>query len=126
MLGRLQRNCHTCQLAQLPRPHAGGIDHHLAVNVAQGGLYAGNSAIRLQNSGTGYLFEQRRTLLPRALGQRHRHIDRVDAAVVLDVETSENVVGFGDWEQTFDLFGRQLLHVDTALAVEGRDAPVLF
>ena len=52
---------------------------------------------------TADALHDRRALLPGALGQRHRHVDGVHPAVLLDVEAGEDVVGAGQREQLGDL-----------------------
>ena len=49
-------------------------------------------------------------LPPRALGERRRRVDRVDAAVALDVEAGEDVVGAAEREEPFHLRGADLAH----------------
>jgi hypothetical protein len=62
----------------------------------------------------GDALEDRRAGLARALGQRHRDVDRVHAAVVLDVEARQQIVGARQREQLADLARRELVHVDAA------------
>ena len=63
--------------------------------------------------------DDRRALLPRALGQRHGDVDGVHAAVVGDVEAGEHVVGAAPSGNSSPTSRRRdLVDVDTAIAVE--------
>jgi hypothetical protein len=84
------------------------------VDRAVAGGDAGDRAPRRGDAGGGDALEDRRAGLARALGQRHRDVDRIDAAVVLDVEAGEQIVGAGEGEQLADLARRDLVHVDAA------------
>ena len=113
-------------LAELARPHAGAVDDVLGLDVAVRGAHAGDarrSACRTPVTGTPSMM--RAPAHARALGERHRDVDRVHAAVLLDVEAGEDVVDAREREQPPDLGGRDLVHVDAAVAVERGDAAVL-
>ncbi len=86
---------------------------------------AGDDAALLEHAGDGDALEDRRALHARALGERHRHVDRIGAAVLLDVEAGEDVVGAREREQLLHDAGADLVDVDAAVAVERRDAAVL-
>ena len=74
---------------------------------------------------TGDALDDGRALLSRTLGQCHRHVDRVGPAVLFHVEPGEHIIGTRQREQVSYLSGRDLVHVDAAVAVERADPAVL-
>ena len=125
VLGGLQRDAHPRALAELTGPHARGVDHVLALDVAGGRAHADDRAVAGQHVDRGSSLEQSRPAHARALGQGHRDVDGVHSPVGGRVERREDVVGAGGREQLADLPGADLVHVDAAVPVEGRDPPVL-
>ena len=125
VLGGLQRDVDARPRAELAGPHAGAVDDVLGLDRPRAVVDAGDRAAMRRDAGDGDALDDRRALLAGASGERHRHVDRVHAAVVGDVEAGEDVVGAGEREHLGDLGGRDLLHVDAAVAVERRDPPVL-
>ena len=95
------------------------------LDVPGGRPHAGDRAPRLQEPGDRHALDDRHPELARALGQRHRDVDRVGPAVLGHVEAGQDVVGAGQREQLADLTGRDLLHVDAAPPVERGHPPVL-
>jgi len=63
--------------------------------------------------------------LPRALHERHRHVDGVDAPVALDVEAAVDVRRVAEREEAPNVCGADLLDVDATEAVERGDAAEL-
>ena len=125
MLGGLQGDVDACGLAQLPGPHAGAVDDELCFDVALIGLHAGDRAGALHDAGHRHTFDDGRASLSRTLGKCHRHVDGIGAAVFFHVEPGEHVVGTRQRKQIGYLFGRDLVHVDTAVAIERADPAVL-
>ena len=125
VLGRLVGDGDACRFAELARPHAGAVDDILGGDVAERRLDAGDAPALPQHAGDGHALDDAGTREARALGERHGDVDRVRAAVVLDVEAGENVVHARQWKQALHLSRRDLVHVDAAEAIEGRDPAVL-
>ncbi len=103
----------------------GAVDDELGLDVAERGVDAGDAALLLGHRGDGAVLDQPRALAARALRERHRDADRVGAAVLLDVEPREQVVGPGERKQVGDLRRRDLVDVDAEQAVERGDPAVL-
>ena len=116
VLGRLERDRHAGPRAELPGPHAGAVDDDLALDVAVRGADPGHRAALGEHVEDRHALEHGRTGLARALGEGHRHVDRVGPAVLGDVEAGEDVVGPRQREQVGDLARRDLVHVDAAHA----------
>ena len=124
MLRRLQRDGDARKPAKLTRPHAGAIHHVLGLDVTVRGRHARDHPAPRQDAGHGDALDHPRSLLARALCERHGHPDRVRAPILPHVEAGLQVVGARHGEQLADLPRGNLLHVDAAVAVEGRDPPV--
>jgi hypothetical protein len=60
-----------------------------------------------------------------ALAERHRDIDRIDAADFLHMEARFDVIHLRQREKVPNLAWRNLVHINSAVAIENRDAPVL-
>ena len=125
VLGGLQRDAHPRAFTELTGPHARGVDDVLALDVPSGRAHADDRAVTGQDVDRGSSLQERRATHARALGQRHRDVHRVHAAVSRRVERCEDVVGAGGREQLADLPGADLVDVHTAVPVERRDPPVL-
>ena len=125
VLGSLVRHVDTRQGAKLPCPHAGAIDDVVRLDVAGRSTYAADAAAVFVHSERAHTLENLHAALARTLGQRHRHVDRIHAAVLAHVEPSLDIIDFRQREQRLDLARRNFLHVHPAIAIEGRDAPEL-
>ena len=125
VLGRLQRDVHAGLRAELPGPHARAVDDVLGLDVAVLSPHTRHDAALLQDARDRHALDDLRPLHSGALGQRHRDVDGVGLPVFLHVEARQDVVGPGQRKELLDLRGRDLVHVDAAVAVERRDAAVL-
>ncbi len=125
VLGGLQRDVDAVALPQLARPHAGAVDHRLALHGAVRGLDAGHRAVARAHAGDRHAFDDPGALQPRAPGQRHRHVDRIGAAVFPHVEAGQDVVHPRQREELADLARAEFVHVDAHQPVEGGHAAVL-
>ena len=125
MLGGLQWDGHARPGAELAGPHAGRVDHVLALDGASVGEDAVHGALLREHVQDRDPLGDRHPLLPSSPSQGHGDVDGIDAAVAGDVEAGEDVVGARQGEHLGDLGRRQLVHVDTAVAVEGGDPLVL-
>ena len=110
---------------ELARPHAGAVHHDLGLDVALRRRDPGDDAALPGDAGDGYALDDGDALLAGALGERHGHVDRVGAPVLLDVEAGEDVVSAGEGEEIADLRRRDLVDGHAAQAVEGGDPAVL-
>ena len=125
MLSSLQRNVDPCGLAQLACPHPGAVDDELGFDLAGVGAYAGDGAATLHDTGHRDTFEDGGPLQACSLGQCHRHVHGIGATILLHVEAGEDVVGASQWEQLVDFLGRDLVHINAAVAIERGNSPVL-
>lgn len=123
MLGGLKRQRDAGLRAQLPRPHARA-DHHVigADLVPVRHAHPHGTVPPHDDVGDGGRLEDPRATHLRALGERHRHVHRVRAPVLGDVEAGQHVAHVPDREELLHLAGRDLDHVDPVPAHEGRDA----
>ena len=126
MLGGLVRDRDARLRTELARPQATAVDDVVRLDVAEGSAYAGDAAVFLQHAGCGHPFENLHATHSRAFAECHRDVDRVHAAVFLDVKAGLHVVDPGERKQLLDLTRRDFLHVDAAIAVERRHAPKFF
>ncbi len=118
VLGGLERDRDARPFAQLAGPHAGGVDDVLALDRAPIGDDAAHGAVFDQDVLDGDALDDRHPPLAGAASERHRGVDRVDPSVALDVKPGQQVVGAGEREQVGHLARRDLVNVDTAVAVE--------
>ena len=125
VLGGLVRYVDTGERAELARPHARAVDDVLGRDIAERRPHAGDPSPRRQHTERRDALEDPDAPHARALGERHRDVDRIHAAVLLDVEAGLDVIDLGEREQLLHLARRDLVHVDAAVAVECRDAAVL-
>ncbi len=125
MLGRLQRDRHAARLSETPGPHPGAIDDDLRLDVPLRGPHAGGSPIARDHAENRRPLDDRDPAAARPRRQRHRHVRRIDPAVVLYIEAGEQVIGPRQREQVGDLLRRDLVDIDAAEPVEGRHAAVL-
>ncbi len=126
MLRRLVGNDHTGLLAQLARPHAGAIDHEFGADLALLCAHTGHGAIAGQDTRDRRVLDDPHAFHTGAFGQRHGHVDRVDAAVVLGQKAAADVIGISEREAVAHFFGGQLVDFDAVQAIECGDAAVLF
>ena len=124
MLGGLKGDRHARVLAELARPHPCAVDDVLRFDVAARRPHSGDGAAFLQERGDRGLLDDPHAAATGATGQRHRHVDGIGPPVAWDVEPGEDVIGAGEREQPCHLTRRDLVDVDTAVAVEGGDATV--
>ena len=92
VLGRLVRQHDAVLRAEFARPQAGAIDDEIRLDVAERRGHAGHAPVLLGHPGCRDAFEDLHAAHPGALGQRHRHVDRIHAAVLLHVEAGFDVV----------------------------------
>ncbi len=126
VLGGLQRNVYARLQTEFSTPSAAAIDHEFRFDVAVVRFYPGDDAPLLEHAGDGDAFDDLRPLLPRALSERHGDVDRIDATVARHIEPGDQIVGLGEREKVGDFFRRNLMHVDTDMAIERGNPPVLF
>ena len=125
VLGGLERDRHARQLTELAGPHSGCVHDILALDRALVGHHSVDRAAADEDVGDGDALDDRDALLAGAFGERHRGVDRIDPPVALDVEPCQQIVSARQREQLGHLGGRDLVHVDPAVSVEGSDPPVL-
>ena len=88
-------------------------------------MHARDHSVFLGHAGDGHPLNDGGSLHSRALDERHRDVDGVGAAVFLHVKAGEHVVDARQREEVGHLARRDLVYVDAAVPVEGRDAAVL-
>ena len=93
VLGRVERDVHPAQLADLPGPHAGAVDRELALDGASVRRHAGDRAVPLVDARYDDVLEQPDAIHRSAGGQRLRRMLRQRLAVLGDVERAGQVVG---------------------------------
>jgi hypothetical protein len=125
VLGRLKRDVDSPLRAELPRPHPCAVDDILGLHVPERRRDARDDAALREEASDRHALLDLRALHARPLRERHRGVDRVHATIFFDVETSEQIVGLRERPEIPDLARRDLVHIDTAIPVERRDAPVL-
>ena len=126
VLGGLQRDVDADGLAELAGPHAGAVDDQLRFDVAAIGAHAGDrrrcaAALRSPTTPSMIVAPFRRAPLASAIVTS----TGIRPAVLFHVEPGQHVVGARQREQLGHLLGGDLVHVDTAVAVEGADPAVL-
>ena len=84
-----------------------------------------HAAAVLEHARHGDAFCDADAPLPRALHERHRHVDGVDAPVALHVEAAVDVGRVAEREEAPDVCGADLLDVDATEAVERSHAAEL-
>ena len=125
VLGGLIGHRDSGALSQLAGPHAGTVDDVLALDVTALGAHAHDATVLHQDIEHRRALQDRHALHARALGEGHRGVDRIHAAVLRHVEASEQVVGARWREEVGHLARRDLVHLGAAESVEGRDAAIL-
>ncbi len=125
MLGCLERDADPGELAELAGPHSRAVHDELGLDIALAGRYPGNHAVLGQEASDRHSLDDPGALLTGALGERHGDIDRIHPAVRRNVEPRQDIVGPGQRPQVGDLPGGDLVHVNAAVPVEGRDPAVL-
>jgi hypothetical protein len=118
VLGGLQRDIHADALAELAGPHAGAVDDVLRLDVTLRRAYAAHRTAAGEEPGRRHPLQHGDPAHPGPLGQRHGGVDRVDPAVLGDIEAGQHVVGAGGREELLDLARGDLVNVDAAVPVE--------
>ena len=124
MLCGLIGHRHTGLRRELAGPHARAVDDVLALDVTLLGAHADDPAILDEYVEYGGAFEDGHALHARTLGECHRRVDGIHAAVLRHVEAGEQVVRAGRREEIGHLAGRDLVHLGAAESIESRHASV--
>ena len=126
MLGRLVRNTDARGFAELARPHAGTVHDELGTDVPVGRTHTRCAPAFAKNVEHGYAFTDTHAAHACALGQRHRHVYRVYAAVIRHIEATGDIVHLGQWEQLAHFARGDFMDVYAAVAIERGNTPKLF
>ncbi len=92
VLAGMQRHRNAGHQADIPRPQPGAVDHEIGLDIALVGGHAGDLAVGLVNIRHLDVFDDGRTAHARALGHRHRHVDRVGLAVLRQEDAADKIV----------------------------------
>eukprot|EP00964_Phaeocystis_antarctica_P117618 scaffold81426_cov62-Phaeocystis_antarctica.AAC.4 len=111
--------------AELPGPHARRVDEILTRHVPRARLHASHAPPCARDARHLHPLHEPHAAPLRAACQRTRGIHRVDTPVVLHIEACDHVIRLAQREEPLHLRCRDLVHVDSALAVEGRHSPEL-
>ena len=118
MLGRLIGDRDARERTELTRPHAGAVDDDIGLDVAKGRANAGHVPAVVQNAARRHALYDFHAPHARALGESHRDVHRIHAAVFLHVEAGLDVIHFRERKQVLHLARRQLLYVHATIAIE--------
>src|SRR6201987_5052153 len=109
----------------MPFPHPCAVYHDVGANRALRGQYAAHPSSLGEDISNGHTLEDLHATLPRAFGERHRDIHRVHTPILAHVEAGLDVIHACERKELPYFTRGDLVHIDTAVAVERRDAPVL-
>ena len=96
MLGRVQRDGHAAQVADLLGPLPGAVDDDLRLDLAGAGGDPGHGAAAHGDAGHGRVLADDRAALARAAGQRLGQVGRVGPAVARQPQRAHQVIGGHD------------------------------
>ena len=124
MLRRLVGDRDARERTELTRPHAGAVDDDIRPDVAERRVHAGHVPALVQNAGRRHALEDLHAPHARALGESHRDVHRIHAAVLLHIEAGLEVIHLRERKQLLHLARGELVHVHATIAIERRDTPI--
>ena len=124
MLRRLVGDRDARERTELTGPHAGAVDDDIRPDVAERRVHAGHVPAVVQNAGRWHALEDLHAPRARALGESHRDVHRIHAAVLLHIEAGLEIIHLRERKQLLHLARGELVYVHSTIAIERRDTPI--
>ena len=112
MLGGVERHGYAGHEPDLPRPHAGAVDHHLGLDLALRGGDPGGAAVPGQDAGDLAILDDPDPAHAGPLGQGHGGIGRVGLPIMREEDRADDIVDVQQRPHLLGLLRRDLLRLD--------------